>query len=59
MGIVLVLKITNIDGEKGATFPFIKIELDMVPHNKQNDFLSNELNKRQFISRRLYCSSKF
>ena len=35
---------------KGMTFPYVKIELDMVAHNKQNDFLSNELNKSQFIS---------
>ena len=31
------------------TFPYIKNRLDMVAH-KQNDFLSNELNKSQFIS---------
>ena len=31
-------------------FPYVKIELDMVAHNKQNDFLSNKLNKTQFIS---------
>ena len=35
---------------KGMIFPYVKIELDMVAHNKQNDFLSNELNKSQFIS---------
>ena len=35
---------------KRMTFPYVKIELDMVAHNKQNDFLSNELNKSQFIS---------
>ena len=49
------------------TFPYIENRLDMVAH-KQNDFLSNELNKSQFISifgifinsldERLYCSSK-
>ena len=26
------------------------MELDMVPHNKENDFLSNELNRSQFMS---------
>ena len=35
---------------KGITFPYVKIELDMIAHNKQNDFLSNELNKSEFIS---------
>ena len=35
---------------KGMTFPYVTIELDMVAHNEQNDFLSNELNKSQFIS---------
>ena len=35
---------------KGMAFPYVKIELDMVAHNKQNDFLSNKLNKSQFIS---------
>ena len=32
------------------TCPYVKIELNMVAHNKHNDFLSNELNKSQFIS---------
>ena len=46
-----MLKITNIDGEiKEWHFPCVKIELDMVAHNKQNAFLSNKLNKSQFIS---------
>ena len=31
-------------------FPYVKIELDMVAHNKQNDVSSNKLNKSQFIS---------
>ena len=31
-------------------FPYVKIALDMVPHNKQNDFLLNKLSKSQFIS---------
>ena len=31
-------------------FPYVKIELDMVAHNKQNDFLSNRFNNSQFIS---------
>ena len=35
---------------KGMAFPYVKIELDMVAHNKQNDFSSNKLNKSQFIS---------
>ena len=35
---------------KGMAFPYVKIELDMVAHNKQNDLLSNKLNKNQFIS---------
>ena len=35
---------------KGMVFPYVKDELDMVAHNKQNDFLSNKLYKSQFIS---------
>ena len=35
---------------KGMTFPYVKIELDVVAHNKQNDFLSNRFNNSQFIS---------
>ena len=35
---------------KGMVFPYVKDELDMVAHNKQNDFLSNKLNKSQFIT---------
>ena len=35
---------------KGMVFPYVKIELDMVAHNKQNDFASNKLNKSHFIS---------
>ena len=35
---------------KGMTFPYVKIELNIVAHNKQNCFLWNELNKSQFIS---------
>ena len=35
---------------KGMAFPYVKIELDMVAHNKQHDFLSNKLNKSPFIS---------
>ena len=29
---------------------YVTIDLDMGAHNKQNDFLSNKLNKSQFIS---------
>ena len=39
--IMPVLKIMNVSRD---------MVLDMVPHNKQNDFLSNELNRSQFIS---------
>ena len=35
---------------KGMAFPYVKIELGMVAHNKQNDFSSNKLNNSQFIS---------
>ena len=31
-------------------FPYVKFELDLVAHNKKNDFLFNKLNKSQFIS---------
>ena len=35
---------------KGILFPNIKTELKMIPYNNQNDFLSNDQNKAQFIS---------
>ena len=34
---------------KEMPFPYVKIELDMVAHNKQNYFLSNELNLYHFL----------
>ena len=48
---MLLLKITSMGREiKKTTFPNIKIELDMVAHKKENDFLLNKLNESQSIS---------
>ena len=35
---------------KGMTFTYVKTELNMFAHNKQNGFLLNQLSKSQFIS---------